>query len=81
MTGEMLVYFCTVIKQGPVGVTKKITQYKENNQTVNSNYFYYHIVILQLYSEIVFRIKKTLSVCICFVFPSKLILHLSERTP
>lgn len=52
MTGEMLVYFCTVKTQGPVSLRKKKNaQYKVRKQTktkltVNSNYFYYHIVIL-----------------------------------
>lgn len=50
MTGEMLVYFCTVKTQGPVSLRKN-AQYKVRKQTktkltVNSNYFYYHIVIL-----------------------------------
>lgn len=77
MTGEMLVYFCTVKTQGPVSLRKKNAQYKVRKQTktkltVNSNYFYYHIVILLLYSKILFSTKNVClpvsSVLFCFCF-------------
>lgn len=77
MTGEMLVYFCTVKTQkGPVSLRKKKkkeeAQYKVRKQTktkltVNSNYFYYHIVILLLYSEILLFSTKNVRLPVCFV--------------
>lgn len=72
MTGEMLVYFCTVKTQGPVSLREKNAQYKVRKQTktkltVNSNYFYYHIVILLLYSEILLFSTKNVCLPVCFV--------------
>lgn len=70
--------------RGGLGGTLRI---KTTNQT-KSNYFYYHIVLLQLYSEIFFRSKKQNTqkkngrwfVFFVFsVFSPYLILHLSER--
>lgn len=54
MTGEMLVYFCIVEDAKTCEFErreKKNAQFKVRKQTrtkltVNSNYFYYHIVIL-----------------------------------
>lgn len=73
MTGEMLVYFCTVKTRGPVRLRKKNAQYKVRKQTktkltVNYNYFYYHIVILLLYSEILLFSTENVCLPVCFLF-------------
>ena len=81
MTGEMLVYFCTVKTQGPVSLRgKKKLSIKLGNKTktkltVNSNYFYYHIVISQLvftimqllYSKILLFSTKNVCLTVCLV--------------
>lgn len=73
MTGEMLVYFCTVKTQGPVSLTKKKellsikVRKTKTKLTVNSNYFYYHIVILLLYSEILLFSTKNVCLPVCFI--------------
>lgn len=68
----MLVYFCTVKTQGPVSLKeKKEAQYVRKTKTkltVNSNYFYYHIVILLLYSEILLFSTKNVCLPVCFIF-------------
>lgn len=79
---KMLVYFCTVENtrtckfEGKTNIT--VSRKQRTKLTTSSNYFYYHVVILQLYSEILlFSTKKCMLICmfyfVCFGFLSPLI--------
>lgn len=54
LTGEMYIFVQWKQKTCMLGELR----IKKTTKQTKSNYFYYHIVLLQLYSEIFFRSKK-----------------------